>query len=80
MNKFPELNRNEFERFLERFSISGTLRFRNNKWIGLNRERKPFTVHIKHGNTRKYSPVLVEAVANDLKVTADEFIKWYEAL
>ncbi len=80
MNKYSELNRNEFQRFLEYFSLSGTLRFRNNKWLGLNREGKPFTVHVKHGNSRKYSPVLIEAVAKDLKVTAEEFRKWYEEL
>lgn len=37
MSEFAELKRNEFEAFLLRFSKSGSLKFRNNKWIGLNR-------------------------------------------
>lgn len=60
MSRFRELNRNKFERFLQRFSRPGTLRFRNNKWIGLNLEGRPFTVHVKHGGTRKYPPTLVK--------------------
>ncbi|NJL59519.1 MAG: hypothetical protein HC887_07625 [Desulfobacteraceae bacterium] len=80
MNKYFELNRNEFQRFLEYFSLPGTLRFRNNKWLGLNREGMPFTVHVKHGSSRKYSPILIEAIAKDLKVTPDEFRRWYEEL
>jgi len=58
MSRFSELNRKEFEQFLQHFSL--TLTFRNNKWVGLNREGKPFTVHVKHGTSRKYSPVLVQ--------------------
>jgi hypothetical protein len=73
----PELRRGEFEQFLENFSKPGSLKFRNNKWIGLTREGKPFTVHVKHGATTKYPPRLVEAVAKDLGVTAEEFRQWY---
>jgi phosphoenolpyruvate carboxylase len=76
MRKFQELHRHEFEQFLERFSIRGSLKFRNNKWIGLTRDGKPFTVHVKHGTTRKYSSRLVEAVAKDLSVTLEEFEEW----
>ena len=76
--RFPELRRGEFEQFLENFCKSGSLKFRNNKWIGLTREGKPFTVHVKHGATRKYPPRLVEAVAKDLVVTPEEFKRWYE--
>jgi hypothetical protein len=54
------------------------VKFRNNKWIGLNREGKPFTVHVKHGSTRKYPPPLVETVARDLKVSIHEFREWYK--
>ncbi|NSW83123.1 MAG: hypothetical protein HPY90_07590 [Syntrophothermus sp.] len=78
MSKFPELNRKEFEAFLLHFSMPGSLRFRNNKWVGLNREGKPFAVHVKHGSTRKYPPPLVEAVARDLKVSFKEFQEWYK--
>ncbi|OIP87052.1 MAG: hypothetical protein AUK24_09995 [Syntrophaceae bacterium CG2_30_49_12] len=78
MRKFQELHRHEFEQFLERFSIRGSLKFRNNKWIGLTRDGKPFTVHVKHGTTRKYSSRLVEAVAKDLSVTLEEFEEWYK--
>ncbi|MEW5954527.1 MAG: hypothetical protein AB1815_12545 [Bacillota bacterium] len=80
MSNFLELKRNEFEVFLSEFSKPGSLKFRNNKWIGLNREGKPFTVHVKHGNTRKYSPPLVEAVAKDLKVSLQEFQDWHRNL
>ena len=78
MKKFPELRRREFEQFLERFCSAGSLKFRNNKWIGLTREGKPFTVHVKHGTTRKYSSRLVEAVAKDLSITLEEFWEWYK--
>jgi hypothetical protein len=77
MKKFPELHRGEFEQFLETFCRPGSLKFRNNKWIGLTREGKPFTVHVKHGFTRKYPSRLVEAVAKDLAVTQEEFWEWY---
>ena len=77
MRKLPELRRAQLERFLETFSRAGTLRFRNNKWIGLTREGKPFVVHVKHGSTRKYPSPLVRAVAKDLGVTVDEFWAWY---
>jgi hypothetical protein len=62
VKKYPELHRREFEQFLERFCMPGSLKFRNNKWIGLARGGKPFTVHVKHGATRSYPPRLVEAV------------------
>lgn len=78
MKKFPELHRHEFEQFLEKFSIRSSLKFRNNKWIGVTRDGKPFTVHVKHGTTRKYSSRLVEAVAKDLSVTPEEFEEWYK--
>jgi len=78
MKKFRELHRHEFEQFLEKFTLSGSLKYRNNKWIGLTRDGKPFTVHVKHGSTRKYSSRLVEAVAKDLSVTPKEFEKWYK--
>jgi len=77
VKKYPELHRREFEQFLQRFSMTDSLKFRNNKWIGLTREGKPFTVHIKHGTTRSYPPRLVEAVARDLRVTPEEFSEWY---
>ena len=80
MSRFPELKRNEFEAFLLHFSKPGSLKFRNNKWIGLNREGKPFVVHVKHGSTRKYPPPLVEAVAKDLKVPLQQFWEWYKTL
>jgi hypothetical protein len=78
LKKYPELHRGEFERFLERFCIVGSLKFRNNKWIGLTRGGKPFTVHVKHGTTRKYPSRLVQAVARDLAVTPEEFEEWYK--
>ena len=78
MRKFPELNRHEFEQFLEKFSIHGSLKFRKNKWLGLTRNGKPFTVHVKHGTTKKYSSRLVEVVAKDLSVTREEFEEWYK--
>jgi hypothetical protein len=78
VRKFPELRRREFEQFLERFCMAGSLKFRNNKWIGLTLEGKPFTVHVKHGTTRNYPPRLVEAVARDLRVNPEEFSEWYE--
>ena len=77
MRKFPELRKTQFERFLETFCRPGTLRFRNNKWIGLTRDGRPFVVHVKHGSTRKYPSLLVEVVAKDLGVTQDEFWTWY---
>jgi len=78
VKKYPELHRREFEQFLERFCMAGSLKFRNNKWIGLTRGGNPFTVHVKHGTTRSYPPRLVEAVARDLGVTPDEFSEWYK--
>ncbi len=63
MSRFPELHRGQFQEFLQTFSRPGTLKFRNNKWVGLNRNGKPFVVHVKHGTTRKYPGSLVEAVA-----------------
>jgi hypothetical protein len=78
MMRFPVLRRGEFEQFLGKFSKPDSLKFRNNKWIGLTREGKPFTVHVKNGATRKYPPRLVEAVAKDSAVTPEEFRHWYE--
>ena len=80
MSRFPELNKNKFERFLKHFSRPGSLKFRNSKWLGLNRGGKPFTVYVKHGSSRKYSPTLVRAVAGDLEVTPEEFREWYDEL
>ena len=68
------------QEFLQAFSLPGTLKYRNNKWVGLNREGRPFTVHVKHGSTRKFPPQLVEAVAKDLGVSAEEFTAWYEGM
>ncbi|HUW66191.1 MAG TPA: hypothetical protein VMW83_16130 [Spirochaetia bacterium] len=67
------------ERFLENFSLPDTVRFRNNKWLGLNRHGKPYTVHVKHGGSVKYGSSLVQAVAKDLGVTLEEFLEWYMA-
>ena len=78
MKKFPELRRGEFEQFLEKFCRPGSLKFRNNKWIGLTLQGKPFTVNVKHGTTRKYSSRLVEAVAKDLAVNPEVFWEWYK--
>lgn len=80
MSEFPELKRNEFEAFLMHFAKPISVKFRNNKWVGLTGEGRPFTVHVKHGSTRKYPPPLVEAVAKDLKVSIDEFRDWYKNL
>lgn len=77
MSDFWELNRNEFRKFLEYFSEIETLKYRNNKWIGLNKSGEPFTVHVKHGSTRKYPVNLVRAVAKDLCVTQEDFDSWY---
>lgn len=52
MNKFPELRQKEIERFLRDFSSPGTLRFKKNNRVGLNRAGNSFTVHNKHGKTR----------------------------
>lgn len=75
---FRELRKSEFQRFLEYFCLKGTLKYRNNKWIGLNKEGEPFTVHVKHGSTRKYSKRLVEVVAKDLGVSRTDFEIWYK--
>ena len=77
MSRFPELRQGKFVRFLEAFCRPGSLNFRNNKWIGLTRQGRPFVVHVKHGSTRKYPPPLVEAVAKDLDISYEEFLKWY---
>ncbi len=77
MSKFPELRRDQFVRFLEVFCRPEALKFRNNKWIGLTRQGRPFVVHVKHGSTRKSPPLLVKAVAKDLGVSQEEFLKWY---
>ena len=53
MSRFPELRHGQFVRFLEAFCRPGTLKFRNNKWIGLTRQGRPFVVHVKHGSTRE---------------------------
>lgn len=79
MSRFPELRRSDFERFLQTFSRTGTLKYRNNKWVGLNRDGKPFTVHVKHGSGTKYPPSLMEAVAKDLGISAEEFWNWYRS-
>jgi len=57
MKKFPELHRHEFEQFLEKFSFHGSLKFRNNKWIGLTRDGKPFTIHVKE--TWNYEKIFI---------------------
>jgi len=80
MSKFPELKKGEFEKFLQAFSLPGTLKFHSNKWVGLNRNGKPFTIHVHHGATKKYPPTLVETVAKDLQVTLEEFKQWREDL
>ena len=80
MRRFPELRRRQFEQFLEEFSSPGSLKFRNNKWIGLTREGKPYTVHVKHGAAIKYPPLLVELVAKDLRVSPEESRQWYNKL
>lgn|GEM_PF-1610220 len=80
MNDFRELNRNEFIKFLEYFSKTGTLKYRNNKWIGLNKLGEPFTVHVQHGSTRKYPVNLVRAVAKDLYVSQEDFDNWYHRI
>ena len=77
MSDYRELNRNEFTKFLEYFSKKDTLKYRNNKWIGLNKSGDPFSVHVKHGSTRKYPVNLVRAVAKDLMVSQDDFDQWY---
>ena len=77
MSRFKELRKNEFEKFLIHFSYPNSIKNRNNKLIGLNREGKPFTVHIKHGSSKKFPPSLVEAVARNLKVSLAEFLDWY---
>jgi hypothetical protein len=53
MSRFPGLSRVEFEAFLKAFTQPGTLVFRNNKWLGLNRNGKSYTVHVRHGGSRK---------------------------
>jgi hypothetical protein len=77
VSRFKELRRSEFEKFLIYFSHPNSIKNRNNKLIGLNREGKPFTVHIKHGSSKKFPPSLVEAVARSLGVSLDEFLDWY---
>jgi len=77
LSEFRELRKAEFQKFLEVFSRPGTLKYRNNKWVGLNRKGEPFTVHVKHGSTRKYSRRLIETIAKDLGVSREEFTKWY---
>lgn len=78
MSRFPELNRRQLERFLKTFSRPGTLKFRNNKWVGLNRSDRPFTVHEKHGTTRKFAGPVVGRIAKDLGVSREEFERWHE--
>jgi hypothetical protein len=78
MSRFPGLSRAEFEAFLRAFTQPGTLVFRNNKWLGLNRNGKSYTVHVRHGGSRKYDASLVEVVAKDLGVSLQEFKDWYE--
>jgi hypothetical protein len=77
LSEFRELNRNEFIKFLEYFSVKGSLKYRNNKWVGLNKLKEPFTVHVQHGSTRKYPVNLVRAVAKDLYVSQEDFDNWY---
>jgi len=77
VRKFPELAHREMERFLREFSQPGTLRYGNNKWVSVTRTGKTFTVHRKHGETRKYPPPLVEAIARKLGVSREEFWSWY---
>ena len=43
MSGFRELRRNEFEKFLKAFSKPGSLKYRSNKWVGLNKKGEPFT-------------------------------------
>jgi hypothetical protein len=80
MARFRELRQAEMQEFLQAFSLPGTLKYRNNKWVGLNRDGRPFTVHVKHGSTRKFPPQLVEAVAKDLGVSPEEFLSWYDGI
>jgi len=77
MSRFKELRKNEFQKFLINFTRPNSLKYRKNKWIGLTRESKPFTVHVKHGSSRKFPPPLIEAVSKNLGVSLNEFNKWY---
>ncbi len=58
MSDFKELRRSEFEKYLEAFSKPGTLKYRHNKWVGLNRKGEPFAVHVKHGSTSQITTKL----------------------
>ncbi|MCL6448093.1 MAG: hypothetical protein K6U04_08090 [Armatimonadetes bacterium] len=78
MSKFAELTHQEMEQFLRVFTRSGTLRYGKNKWVGVSLTGKTFTVHRKHGETRKYPPSLVEAVAKKIGVSREEFWEWYK--
>ncbi len=78
MSRFPGLSRAELEAFLRAFTQPDTLVFRNNKCLGLNRNGKSYTVHVRHGASRKYDASLVEVVAKDLGVSLQEFKDWYE--
>jgi hypothetical protein len=78
MSKFPELTHQEMGQFLSAFSRPGTLRCGRNKWVGISVSGKTFTVHRKHGETRKYPPSLVEAIVRKVGVSREEFWKWYQ--
>lgn len=77
MSRFRQLRVNQLEKFLEDFSKPGSLKYRKNKWVGLNRNGEPFTVHVMHVSSKKYSHKLVEAIAKDLDVSRKEFDLWY---
>jgi hypothetical protein len=46
--------------------------------VGVSLAGKTFTVHRKHGETRKYQPSLVDAVAKKIGVSREEFWEWYK--
>jgi len=66
------------EQFLEAFSRPDTLKYSQNKWVGISLAGKTFTVHRKHGKNRKYPPPLVEALARKMGVLKEEFLAWYK--
>lgn len=78
MSRFPQLRRSEFHQFLEHFSKPSSVKFRNNKWVGISRDGRPYTVHVHHGQTVKFPPTLVEVVARDLGVSFTEFWEWHK--
>ena len=74
--KLPELDRHESIAFLDRFA--GSYRRRGLLIAGLNRDGRPFTIHLEHRSEGMRRDQLAPALRY-LSVAREEFFEWYRS-